>query len=324
LRTDEEADDVIIQLCIAGDLVRLRRHLGRTDRRVGAGPLCAAASYGKLDVVRCLVEEYGANIKEIFDDCYTPLIVATQKGQLALLDYMAKELGAGPASTRQGTMDAHLYSSQRKLGTWLWRYASERILVQTFTKSANDGFLPLHMAAQNGNIDMLRCLVKELGACVDQANNNQEITFLYMAAQNGQLDVVKCLVKDLGADVNKGQLQGSIVRLLLLLRPETSMTLAVVRWLLKNGANAQMKHNEFFTAADVSRYYGAPAEATARVPRGQNALRKGWLQRRRTQEMRQLPCLEVFFCSKECQVARWPVDKADCKQRVGAKAGKEK
>jgi hypothetical protein len=33
-------------------------------------------------------------------------------------------------------------------------------------------------------------------------------------------------------------------------------------------------------------------------------------------------CLQVFFCSKECQVAAWPAHRADCKRRVEARAAK--
>jgi ankyrin repeat protein len=49
---------------------------------------------------------------------------------------------------------------------------------------------------------MVQCLVKELGANVEQANH-EGATPLYIAAQEGKLAVVQCLVKELGADVNK-------------------------------------------------------------------------------------------------------------------------
>jgi ankyrin repeat protein len=69
----------------------------------------------------------------------------------------------------------------------------------------DDGSTLLHMASQKLNLYMLRCLVKECGADVNQARNDGA-TALIMAAQNGNLNVLKCLVNEPGADVNK---QGS-------------------------------------------------------------------------------------------------------------------
>ena len=58
------------------------------------------------------------------------------------------------------------------------------------------------MAAINGHLDVARCLVKELGAAVNQADNTG-VTPLIEAAVGGHLDVVRCLVTDLGAVVDQ-------------------------------------------------------------------------------------------------------------------------
>jgi hypothetical protein len=66
----------------------------------------------------------------------------------------------------------------------------------------DDGVMPTIMAAKHGHMDAMRCLVKELGANVDLAGR-AEWTPLLLATNRGHLEFVRCLVKDLGADVNQ-------------------------------------------------------------------------------------------------------------------------
>jgi ankyrin repeat protein len=81
---------------------------------------------------------------------------------------------------------------------------------------------------------------------------------LYIAAQKGHMSVVQCLVKELGADINQAALNGSTPLML----ASTTKHTEIVVWLIKHGANAQALHQGCDTAADVSRQYGAPAELT--------------------------------------------------------------
>jgi ankyrin repeat protein len=67
------------------------------------------------------------------------------------------------------------------------------------------GGTPLYIAAQNGRVAVVRCLVLELSADVSQAINDGT-TPLFIAAQNGA--VVRCLSKELNADVNKAKHNG--------------------------------------------------------------------------------------------------------------------
>jgi ankyrin repeat protein len=59
------------------------------------------------------------------------------------------------------------------------------------------------MAAQAGQVDMVRCLVKELGADVNQPIKRDDgFTPLHAAAQFGHTDMAQCLINELGADFN--------------------------------------------------------------------------------------------------------------------------
>jgi ankyrin repeat protein len=117
-------------------------------------------------------------------------------------------------------------------------------------------------------LDVLSCLVNELGVDVNQRNESG-VTALFMACFAGHHDILRFMVEELGADVNipdnlgetplytaalRGQLD--VVRVLLKLGADISMTskygitplmvatywkkYEVVEWLVKAGADTQM------------------------------------------------------------------------------------
>ena len=55
---------------------------------------------------------------------------------------------------------------------------------------------------------VIRCLVNELGADVNQATQDGS-TAVHITSTKGNLAVVRCLVKDFGADVNQAKLDGA-------------------------------------------------------------------------------------------------------------------
>jgi ankyrin repeat protein len=73
-------------------------------------------------------------------------------------------------------------------------------------QAKEDGSTALCVAAQNGHVTVVRYL-GDLGVNVNQARNDR-VTPLHMAAQFGRLAVVQCLVGDFGADVNRGRFDG--------------------------------------------------------------------------------------------------------------------
>ena len=72
-------------------------------------------------------------------------------------------------------------------------------------KKTVDGATPLYIAAQEGHLEVVRCLVGQ-GANVDQDNKDGS-TPLYIAAHHGHLAVVQLLVEN-GANVNHANNNG--------------------------------------------------------------------------------------------------------------------
>jgi hypothetical protein len=68
-----------------GDLGQLRRWARHGLRASSGQPLSRAAWLGKLDVVKCLVKELGANVNEAIVDGGTPLLIAANNGNVAMV-----------------------------------------------------------------------------------------------------------------------------------------------------------------------------------------------------------------------------------------------
>jgi ankyrin repeat protein len=85
-----------------------------------------------------------------------------------------------------------------------------RILVSDLGANANRshlGITPLYVAAQNGQLAAVVCLVNELDAHVDLANDDGT-TSLMIAAERGHLSVMQCLIMEFGADVDRAMKDG--------------------------------------------------------------------------------------------------------------------
>jgi hypothetical protein len=216
------SDGTVVDAVIAGSLNTLRKW-GKWGMKFGPVPLCIAAGYGKIDVLRCLAKEFGADVNQATEAGLTPLLMAATEGKLDVLHYLVNELG----------VNVH----------------------QTLDKG---GTTSLHVAARQNHLDMVRCLVNEFHTDVNQ-RSNEGYASLHSAAELGLFDMARCLVKELGADVNIATRIGSTPLMLASVNKHHKL----VTWLLKNGANAQMFSPICGTAADASKLAGASIEQTA-------------------------------------------------------------
>jgi hypothetical protein len=160
-------------------------------------------------------------------------------------------------------------------------------------------------AAHWGNLEVVQCLIKELGADVNHAVNDGCMP-LYAAAQAGHLEMVRFLIVKHGADVNIA-IHGSTP----LMMAADKMHHKVVRLLLKLGANSQALHSELGTdEADTSKRKGAPSEETAYLHARTHCANPSCSNAGLKECER---CLQVYFCGSACIRAHWPAHKAECK-----------
>ena len=152
---------------------------------------------------------------------------------------------------------------------------------------------------------MVRCLVNELGADVDLADNIG-ITPLYAAAQHGHLDTVPCLVNELGADVNLATKAGDTPLHVAAL----NMHEEIVRFLMRHGADAQAANRAgvtatYFSAAfeprsEQTQYLQAKAHCSNPACDGVGAVKC-------------IGCRTARYCGQPCQRAHWPEHKRECR-----------
>jgi ankyrin repeat protein len=238
---------------------------------------------GNLNVARILVGELGADVNQLTEKGCAALHLAVKGDKVDMVRVLVRELGA----------DVHQVDSCGH------------------TPLAHALKAALYLATQRGAVSVMQCLIKEFGADVNQKSNGTSA--LFVAAFFGNLDVIRCLVKELGADINQPDISGRTP----LMAASYGKHEAVAAWLIKNGANAQAMDDQVRTAADISKEFGAPAEQTAYLKARTHCANPGCSG---AGLKKCAVCLEVFFCSKDCQVAHWPAHKAECKRRAAAKA----
>ena len=183
-------------------------------------------------------------------------------------------------------------------------------------------FTAFFAAAQQGKLAALRCLVDEFGADINQTWRDGA-SALHPAANSGHLDVVRYLVKELGADINQAGTTGVTP----LISASMGKQADVVRWLVKEGADPQaslLLEGNLVTAADFSREMDASPEQTAYLEAKMHCSNPdcGGAGQHKCQG-----CFQARYCGQACQLAHWKAHKADCKRwsaELAAGAGSEK
>ena len=154
-----------------------------------------AAYTGHLQVVQCLIEEFGVDPKSCRDDKeQTPLHAAARHGQLSVLRYLIKEKGCDPMSRDENGETALHWAAYND------RLEVVQCLIDEFgmdPKSCQDdeGQTPLHAAARGGQLNVLRYFIKEKG-CDPMSRDEDRWTALHWAAYKGHLKVVQCLINE--------------------------------------------------------------------------------------------------------------------------------
>jgi hypothetical protein len=137
-------------------------------------------------------------------------------------------------------------------------HASEAGDLVSLTQWARQGVrvataVPLICAARSGIVEVVRILVTKVGADVNDKRGDDGTTALFVAALNGHLDIVRCLV-ELGADVNCAEGTGETPLIIAASRGHVE----VVRFLVDLGASVGVAdilgETTFLASAHKGRY----------------------------------------------------------------------
>lgn len=185
-------------------------------------PLHWAACFGHLDVVKFLVNR-GADMNARDKDDKMPLDIARTKGYAQIVEFLSSiehlnnelfdtvrkgnldrvkdliEKGADiNSSDNDGNTPVHLAAKEGNLD--VVKYLIEVKEVDLNAKD-NNGNTPLHLATGEGRLDVVKYLIDEKKADFN-VKNDDGWTPLHCAAEKGKLDVVKCLIDEKKADFN--------------------------------------------------------------------------------------------------------------------------
>jgi hypothetical protein len=231
------SEDAIVSACTAANLAQLRRWRRQGVRVRTAKPLLEAVVHGaSFEVLSCLVKELGADVDQRDERGSTALTTAAYLGLHHIVRYLAEELG--------GDVNILEY----------------------------EGFTPLYLAAHNGDLALVRILLK-LGADIDRRNRDGSTPLMVASFKKYQ---------------------------------------EVVKWLVTAGADTQIVDtHDNATAADISRVIGASAEQTAYLEAKTHCSSPDCSG---AGVMKCTGCKQARYCGEACQLPHWKAHKADCKR----------
>ena len=182
--------------------VALKKKYNPLDKDVdGYTALHIAALYGKLELIKHLIEEEQLYPTVPGHKKASPLIVAAGSGNHSIVKYFIEEQHIDPSADRDedGYLAIHRACQKSMLSVvkYLFEKTKEICLMEAtdiFSDFTKDDTALLHIAALSGNIDTVKYFTEEC-KCDTNLLNKAGRTALFYACQNGNIEVVKHLVE---------------------------------------------------------------------------------------------------------------------------------
>lgn len=219
---------------------------------------------------------YGAPLEVENAKCFTPLILAAQKGNVELVKELL-ERGASPAATTctgiSAVLQAAHFGHDEVLKVLLQAGSSFLIEIANYNHTT-----PLMRAAQEGHVKCVQLLL-ESGAHVNR-RNRAHLTALMLASQRGHADVCQVLIQ-YGADLDAMTHQNSTSLLLAVKRGHID----VLQVLVTAGCELSVKESRGRTAREVAARRGQSELVELLDPSVQVDLMRRQGRRKRSWEM---------------------------------------
>ena len=213
--------------------------------KYGITPLHLASYNGHLDVVQLLVESK-ADIHTKEKGGKTPLYWASENGHLNVVTFLVENKADIHAKSKHDGTPLHSVSRKGHLDVVKFLVENK---ADVNAKDKEYGDTPLHYASSNGRLDVVKFLVENKADI--HAKTRYGETPLHYASSNGRLHVVQFLVES-KAEINAKSNGGETP----LHRASCTGQLNVVTFLVENKADINAKKNNGWTPLHQASFYG--------------------------------------------------------------------
>ncbi len=249
--SEPESRKKIIAIVKKGNLEELKEYLNRENYSEirdedGHTPLLIAATEGHLEIVRWLLKENIASIRETNKKGSSAFLLACVYGHKDLAIWLLKEGGASLKEKdhdNQSALIKAINSGNDELVEYLVSLG-----VSVNDKTARNNESPLLFAAARGNIKVFELLLS-IGADINEKTLGRDSP-LTVAARYGHAEMVKYLIDKCGLKVSERNSEGESAFLV----AAANGHLNVVKILLERGSAVNEKNNENATALLLAAY----------------------------------------------------------------------
>ena len=168
---------------------------------LGVSPLHVACEKGNLSLVRTLIRDYHADINDKNSYGETPFTLALDNWRDEVMLVLISEFGCDPTNVKGGYGVSPLHVACKKGNLSL-----VRTLICDYHADLNDkdpfGTIPFTLALENKRDEVMLVLISEFGYDPTNIKGRNGVSPLHIACKKGNLSLVRTLICDYHADIN--------------------------------------------------------------------------------------------------------------------------
>ena len=226
-------------------------------------PLLLAAAYGRLDILRCLMEA-GADTNACLDDNCTPLMMALEEGHINVATFLIEHGAKLDLQDDRGCTALH-YALNYHPGSLevISRLIENGVDVNACTNI--NRCTPLMIASRYGQLDAMNTLIKH-GANVNHRDKDGKTALHYaLSGSDVSCEILSCLIEN-GADPNAFSNKDTSV----LFRALENDKITEATFLIEHGANVNGCSEKGCTAVMLASRFGNLDIMTFLIKHGAN------------------------------------------------------
>ena len=163
-----------------------------TNEDENASPLHASAQFGKLNIMKFLVNN-GAKLDAKDIDGHTPLMMAAKNGYIKIVKFLTEKGADVNLKAKNSETPLHFNTKYFNSDIGIVKFLVENKAADVNAKD-NEHYTPLHFAVMNGKLDIVKFLINN-GADVNVKTEGDGFSPLSLAASRANIEIVKLLIK---------------------------------------------------------------------------------------------------------------------------------